>query len=58
MDGAHPAVKARNFAGAIAVAVALALPLAKPSIAHIETWKIVLGIAGLWLFVRAGLTKA
>jgi len=58
MDGAHPAVKARNFAGAIAVAVALALPFAKPSFAHIETWKILLGIAGLWLFARAGMTKA
>ena len=51
-------MKARNFAGAIAVAVALVLPFAKPSLAHIETWKIVLGIAGLWLFVRAGMSKA
>jgi hypothetical protein len=51
-------VKAKNFAGALAVAVGLALPFAVPIIGRIETWKIVLGIAGLILFVRAGMTKA
>ena len=50
-------MKARNFAGAIAVAVALALPFAKPMFGRIETWKIILGIAGLLLFVRAGMAK-
>jgi hypothetical protein len=43
-------VKAKNIVGA--------LPLAMPTIGRIETWKIVLGIAGLILFVRAGMTKA
>jgi hypothetical protein len=51
-------VKARNFAGAIAVAIGLALPFAVPTIARIDTWKIVLGIAGLILFIRAGMTSA
>jgi ABC-type Fe3+ transport system permease subunit len=48
-------VKAANFAGAIAVSVLLALPLIVPTVAHIDTWKIVLGLAGLALFVGAGL---
>jgi len=50
-------VKARNFAGALAVAIGVALPFAVPTIGRIETWKIVLGIAGLILFVRAGMAK-
>jgi len=50
-------VKARNFAGAIAVAVLVALPFVKPAVGRIDTWKIVLGVAGLILFVRAGLMK-
>jgi hypothetical protein len=50
-------VKARNFAGALAVAIGVALPFAVPTIGRIDTWKIVLGIAGLTLFVRAGMTK-
>ena len=49
-------MRARNFSGAIAVAVLLALPLVKPVIAGIDTWKIVLGLAGLILFVSAGTT--
>jgi hypothetical protein len=48
-------VKAKNFFGAIAVAIGLALPFAMPTIGRIDTWKIVLGIAGLILFVRAGM---
>jgi ABC-type Fe3+ transport system permease subunit len=51
-------VRLTNFAGAIAVAVLLALPLVIPVIGRIDTWKIVLGVAGLILFVRAGMTKA
>jgi hypothetical protein len=51
-------VKARNFAGAIGVAILLALPVVKPVMFRIDTWKIVLGIAGLILFSRAGMGKA
>jgi ABC-type Fe3+ transport system permease subunit len=50
-------VKLRNFAGATAVALLLALPLVVPTIARIDTWKIVLGIAGLIVFVGAGMNK-
>ena len=49
-------MKARNFAGALTVAILLALPFVKPVIAGIDTWKIVLGLAGLILFVSAGMT--
>ena len=51
-------MKVRNFAGAIGTALLLALPLVVPTIARIETWKIVLGIAGLIIFVGAGMNKA
>ena len=44
--------------GPVMVAILLALPFAKPTLAHIETWKIILGIAGLIIFVRAGMTRA
>jgi hypothetical protein len=50
-------VKARNFAGAIAVAILLALPFVRPRLGHVETWKIVLGMAGIIIFVRAGMTR-
>jgi len=50
-------VKARNFAGAIGIALLLALPLIVPTIARIDTWKIVLGIAGLIVFVGAGMQR-
>ncbi len=50
-------MKAKNFAGAVGAAVVLALPFVIPRVARIDTWKIVLGIAGLILFVRAGMTK-
>jgi len=50
-------VKARNFAGAIAAAVLLAVPFVVPFVAGIATWKIVLGVAGLLLFVSAGMTS-
>jgi hypothetical protein len=52
-----PRVKARNFAGAIAVTLLLALPLIVPTIGRIDTWKIVLGIAGLIVFVGAGMQR-
>ena len=51
-------MRARNFAGAVTVAILLALPFARPTLAHIDTWKIILGIAGLIIFVRAGMTRA
>ena len=51
-------MKVRNFAVAIACAVLLALPFVQPTIGRIDTWKIVLGIAGLMLFVSAGMTRA
>jgi hypothetical protein len=51
-------VRTKNFAGALALAIGLALPVAVPSVGRIDTWKIVLGIAGLILFVRAGMTRA
>ena len=44
--------------GALVVAVILALPFAVPRIAGVDTWKIVLGLAGLVLFVSAGMGKA
>ena len=50
-------MKLRNFAGAIGVALLLALPLMVPTISRIDTWKIVLGIAGLIVFVGAGMNK-
>ena len=50
-------MKTRNFAGALAAALVLALPLVRPDIAGIATWKIVLGAAGLLLFVSAGMSK-
>ena len=50
-------MKARNFAGAIGIALLLALPLIVPTIARIDTWKIVLGIAGLIVFVGAGMQR-
>jgi hypothetical protein len=58
VDSQHPDVRLTNFAGAIAVAILLALPLVVPVIGRIDTWKIVLGVAGLILFVRAGMTRA
>jgi hypothetical protein len=57
VDAEDPRVKARNFAGAIGIALLLALPLIVPTIARIDTWKIVLGIAGLIVFVGAGMQR-
>ena len=49
--------KAKNFAGTIAVVLVGTFTLAVPTVAHIATWKIVLGLAGLALFVSAGMDK-
>lgn len=50
-------MKAKNFATALGCAVALALPFVVPTIGQVATWKIVLGIAGLVLFISAGMSK-
>jgi hypothetical protein len=51
-------LKIRNFTGAVAVAIFLALSLVKPSVAGVASWKIVLGVAGLILFVTAGMARS
>jgi hypothetical protein len=43
-------MKLKNLLGALAVAVAAAALFAIPRIAGIDTWKIVLAIAGLAIF--------
>ena len=40
----------RNLVGGLAVAVVLALPFVVPRIAGIDTWKILLALAGLAIF--------
>ena len=50
-------MRAGNLAGGMIVAILLALPFVLPTVGRIDTWKIVLGIAGLTLFVRAGMDK-
>ena len=50
-------MQARNLAGGFAVAVLLAAPFVVPVIFGIDTWKVLLGAAGLWLFVRAGANR-
>lgn len=50
-------MKAKNFAVAVGAAILLALPFVQPTVAHIATWKIILGIAGLIIFVRAGMAR-
>ena len=50
-------MRAGNFSGAIAVAILLAVPFVIPTVFRIDTWKIVLGLAGFTLFVRASMEK-
>ena len=50
-------MKAKNFATALCCAIALALPFVVPTIDRVATWKIVLGVAGLILFISAGMSK-
>jgi hypothetical protein len=47
----------RNLAGGLLVAAAIAGPFAVPTVAGISTWKYLLGAIGLWLFVRAGMSR-
>ena len=51
-------MKIRNFAGAAGVAIVLALALVKPVVAGVDSWKIVLAVAGLLLFVAAGMSRS
>ena len=51
------AMVARNLAGGLLVAVLLAVPFVVPVIAGIDTWKYLLGAIGLWIFVRAGMSR-
>jgi hypothetical protein len=41
---------ARNLAGGVAVALVLAAPFIVPRVGRIETWKILLALAGLVVF--------
>ena len=51
-------MKIQNLAGGLGVAVVLAAPFAMPTIAGISTWKYLLGVIGLWVFVRAGMSQS
>jgi hypothetical protein len=44
---------ARNLAGGVAVAIVLAAPFIVPRVGRIDTWKILLALAGLAL-IRYG----
>lgn len=48
----------KRFTGGVIMAVLLALPLVVPAIGHVDTWKIELGLAGLFIFLRAGMSGA
>ena len=50
-------MKLRNLLGGLAVALLLSGPFIVPSVAGIATWKIFMGAAGLWIFVRAGMGR-
>ena len=44
----------RNVLTGLATAIVIAIVLAVPSIGHVSTWKFVLGLLGLALFVAGG----
>jgi len=46
-----------NLIGGLAIAVLLSAPFIVPSVGGIATWKIIMGMAGLWIFVRAGMSR-
>ena len=50
-------MQARNLTAGFAAALPLSAPFIFPIVYGIATWKIILGIAGLWIFVRAGMGK-
>jgi len=47
----------RNLGGGFAVALLLALPFIVPHVAGVATWKIEMGVIGLWIFVTAGVRR-
>jgi TRAP-type mannitol/chloroaromatic compound transport system permease large subunit len=50
-------MKAGNLLGGFAVAVVLSATFIVPSVGGIATWKIIMGMAGLWIFIRAGMSR-
>jgi hypothetical protein len=48
----------RNAVVGLLVATAVALVAADVRIFGIESWKVVLGVCGLWLFITAGRREA
>jgi hypothetical protein len=44
----------RNLVTGLATAIVIAFALAVPTIGRVDTWKIVLGLLGVALFVLAG----
>ena len=50
-------MQARNLAAGFAAALLLSARFIFPVVHGIATWKIILGIAGLWIFVRAGMGR-
>ena len=50
-------MRTRNLLMGLAIAVLLSAPFIFPYVAGIATWKILLGVAGLRIFVRAGLGR-
>jgi len=50
-------MKAGNLLVGLAVALLLAAPFIVPYVGGIATWKIIMGMAGLWIFVRAGMAR-
>ena len=51
-------MKIQNLVGGFGLAVLLAAPFVVPTIAGISTWKYLLGMIGLWVFVRAGMSRS
>ena len=50
-------MQARNLSAGFAIALLLSAPFIVPFIYGIATWKVILGIAGLCIFVRAGMGR-
>jgi hypothetical protein len=50
-------MKARNLLGGLIVAVLVSAPFIVPYVGGVATWKIIMGIAGFWIFVRAGMSR-
>ncbi len=44
----------RNLAAGLAIAIVIAFTMAVPTVGTLSTWKIMLGIIGFVIFVRAG----